>query len=80
MREQSLTPDHPSSPTADGGTSSLVESLAIPILVQRCQEETHKYLRRQVSDDRYCLELFRRALIGVITFFRTIFPAKTSQG
>lgn len=64
MREQSLIPDHPAPPAAIGETSSPIETLPVPILVQRCQEETQKYLRRQVSDDRYCLELFHRALIG----------------
>ena len=28
-----------------------------------CSEETNKFLRQSVSDDRFCLELFRRAIV-----------------
>jgi len=32
-------------------------------LAQRCMEETQRFYHRQHSDDRYCLELFRRAIV-----------------
>jgi len=32
-------------------------------LAQSCSEETNKFLKQSPSNDRYCLELFRRAII-----------------
>ena len=32
-------------------------------LARCCSEETNKFLRQSVSNDRYCLELFRRAIV-----------------
>jgi hypothetical protein len=32
-------------------------------LVSRCSVEVSRYRRRESSDDRYCLEIFRRALV-----------------
>ncbi len=33
-------------------------------LAQHCAEETARFLARQVSDSRFCFELFRRALVA----------------
>jgi hypothetical protein len=41
-----------------------VEFLPINELVQRCSDETSKFLKQRTSDDRYCLELFRRAIVA----------------
>ncbi len=36
-------------------------------LAQRCMEETQYFYHRQSSDDRFCLELFRRAIVERMT-------------
>lgn len=36
--------------------------LSIASLAVQCQQETSKYYRTNMSDDRFCFELFRRAL------------------
>src|SRR2546429_9826167 len=36
--------------------------LSINDLARCCSEETNKFLKQSVSNDRYCLELFRRAI------------------
>ncbi len=41
---------------------SQTDILSVPELAQRCTEETGKFLKQLKSDDRYCLELFRRAI------------------
>ena len=38
------------------------EQLSINALARCCSEETAKFLKQNVSNDRYCLELFRRAI------------------
>src|SRR5579864_2763869 len=38
------------------------ESLSINELARCCSEETNKFLKQSVSNDRFCLELFRRAI------------------
>jgi RNA polymerase sigma factor (sigma-70 family) len=38
------------------------EQLSINELARCCSEETTKFLKQNVSNDRYCLELFRRAI------------------
>jgi hypothetical protein len=38
------------------------QHLDLPELVQRCEQETRLYFQRQKPDDRYCFELFRRAI------------------
>lgn len=43
-------------------THSRLAPLSFPEIVRRCQEETNRYIQKKVSDDRYCFELFRRAL------------------
>src|SRR5215470_19580224 len=47
---------------ADGGPQ--MELLSINELARCCSEETNKFLKQSVSNDRYCLELFRRAIVS----------------
>jgi RNA polymerase sigma factor (sigma-70 family) len=44
------------------GSVSPIESLSINDLARCCSEETSKFLKQSASNDRYCLELFRRAI------------------
>src|SRR5690348_828436 len=39
------------------------EQLSIAELARCCAEETTKFLKQSTSNDRFCLELFRRAII-----------------
>jgi RNA polymerase sigma factor (sigma-70 family) len=39
------------------------ELLSINELARCCSEETNKFLKQNASNDRYCLELFRRAIV-----------------
>src|SRR2546426_9969365 len=39
-----------------------LQGLSINELARSCSEETNKFLKQSVSNDRYCLELFRRAI------------------
>ena len=43
-------------------TTPQTELLSINDLARCCSEETNKFLKQSVSNDRYCLELFRRAI------------------
>jgi hypothetical protein len=58
-----------SSQAGVGGQSDGVESTPLPgqlsvdELARCCAEETNKFLKQSASNDRYCLELFRRAII-----------------
>lgn len=47
-----------------GDSASPIELLSIAELARSCSEETTKFLRQGTSNDRYCLELFRRAIIN----------------
>ena len=40
----------------------MAKSLTIPQLAERCQAEAERYQQSGQSDERYCFELFRRAL------------------
>ena len=40
-----------------------VDRLSVNDLARYCTEETNKFLRNSISNDRYCLELFRRAIV-----------------
>ncbi len=40
-----------------------VDQLSVNDLARCCAEETNKFLRQSASNDRYCLELFRRAIV-----------------
>lgn len=40
-----------------------VGQLTVKDLARNCAEETSKFLRQSASNDRYCLELFRRAIV-----------------
>jgi RNA polymerase sigma factor (sigma-70 family) len=39
------------------------EQLSINELARCCSEETNKFLKQSASNDRFCLELFRRAIV-----------------
>src|SRR5436305_13302573 len=47
---------------AQGEISPQAEKLTIDELTHRCSEETNKFLKQSASNDRFCLELFRRAI------------------
>src|SRR2546422_7191989 len=40
----------------------LPRDMNLATLAQRCRQEIEKHQRREASDDRYCLEIFRRAM------------------
>ncbi len=40
-----------------------LEKLTLTTLLAHCTQEMRRYRRRELNDDRYCLELFRRALV-----------------
>jgi RNA polymerase sigma factor (sigma-70 family) len=40
-----------------------IQLLHINDLARCCSEETHKFLRQNASNDRYCMEIFRRAIV-----------------
>ncbi len=42
--------------------SEEINRLAVDELAQKCRQETNNYFKHQVHDDRYCFELFRRAI------------------
>jgi RNA polymerase sigma factor (sigma-70 family) len=46
-----------------GGNEAQIERLSVNELARCCAEETNKFLKQNVSNDRYCLELFRRAIV-----------------
>lgn len=41
----------------------MVEQIDVPGLARRCQEETDRYLRGEAFSERFCFELFRRAIV-----------------
>jgi hypothetical protein len=47
-----------------GDSTAQPERLSINELAQRCSEETNKFLKQNISNDRYCLEMFRRAIVN----------------
>src|SRR5712692_8227887 len=66
MSMEPRNPAHlPGSHFSVGGQTdsvSQIESLSINDLARCCSEETSKFLKQSASNDRYCLELFRRAI------------------
>ncbi|GAC1567670.1 MAG: sigma-70 family RNA polymerase sigma factor [Ktedonobacteraceae bacterium] len=66
MSMEPRNPSHlPGSHFSVGGqtdSASHLESLSINDLARCCSEETSKFLKQSASNDRYCLELFRRAI------------------
>lgn len=60
MSSHSPGPESPRSSQADFST---IAQLSVDDLARYCTEETNKFLRQSVSNDRYCLELFRRAIV-----------------
>src|ERR1700730_4303218 len=67
MSMESFNSSHiPGVPTGVGGQvdgTPQVESLSINELARCCAEETNKFLKQSASNDRFCLELFRRAIV-----------------
>jgi hypothetical protein len=59
-RSQSPEPEHGLKRL--GNSVSQPEQLSITELARCCSEETTKFLKQNISNDRYCLELFRRAI------------------
>src|SRR5258708_24931752 len=61
-RKSSQSPG--SNPGLGGQADSVppLELLSINDLARCCSEETNKFLKQSVSNDRYCLELFRHAI------------------
>ncbi len=47
-----------------GGSVPQAELLSINELARCCSEETTKFLKQSASNDRFCLELFRRAIVN----------------
>ncbi|GCE28235.1 hypothetical protein KDA_37190 [Dictyobacter alpinus] len=46
-----------------GDSTPQTELLSITELARCCSEETNKFLKQSASNDRFCLELFRRAIL-----------------
>ena len=42
----------------------MLETLTVSDLARQCREETQRYLRREPYAERYCHELFRRAILS----------------
>jgi len=59
-RSQSPEPEHGLKRL--GNSVPQPEQLTITELARCCSEETTKFLKQNISNDRYCLELFRRAI------------------
>ena len=41
----------------------LPKNMSLLALADRCMSEINNYRRREASNDRYCLEIFRRAML-----------------
>src|SRR2546430_3521905 len=54
----------PSGLRGQGNSASQPERLSINELARCCSEETSKFLKQSASNDRFCLELFRRAIVN----------------
>ena len=39
-----------------------LQSMSVPELAHRCEQETERYFHQQSYDSTYCFELFRRAI------------------
>jgi len=46
-----------------GGMEHSLHDISLIVITHRCSEEIRNYYRRLQSDERFCLEIFRRALI-----------------
>ncbi len=61
--------DFPRFSTERGGVGKQENSemqpgqISVQELLSRCSEETSKFLQQRVSDERFCMELFRRAIV-----------------
>jgi hypothetical protein len=64
MESRNLSRSSRGSGQGDKGESAPhLELFSLQELAQSCSEETNKFLKQSPSNDRYCLELFRRAII-----------------
>jgi RNA polymerase sigma factor (sigma-70 family) len=67
MPMESRNPSRPSGPqpgvTRRGDGPPQPELLSVNDLARCCTEETNKFLKQSASNDRFCLELFRRAIV-----------------
>src|SRR5574340_361659 len=61
-RKLSHLPGSEREPGGKSDSTPQMELLSINDLARCCSEETNKFLKQSVSNDRYCLELFRRAI------------------
>ena len=41
-----------------------LQTMAVDLLAEKCRQETNNYFKHHAHDDRYCFELFRRAVQG----------------
>ncbi len=65
MESRNLSQSSGPQPAMRGQSDSAAPSelLSINELARCCSEETNKFLKQSASNDRFCLELFRRAII-----------------
>ncbi|GCF09394.1 sigma-70 family RNA polymerase sigma factor [Dictyobacter arantiisoli] len=65
MESHNLSQPSGSSPymRGQGDSAPQIELLSVMELARCCSEETNKFLKQSASNDRFCLELFRRAII-----------------
>ena len=65
MESRNLSQPLGAQPALGGQSDSAppAELLSINELARCCSEETNKFLKQSASNDRFCLELFRRAII-----------------
>ncbi len=47
----------------EGESISPPELLSINELARCCSEETNKFLKQRISNDRFCMEIFRRGIV-----------------
>jgi RNA polymerase sigma factor (sigma-70 family) len=62
-RNPSRPSGSPSGVTRRGDGAPQPELLSVNDLARCCTEETNKFLKQSASNDRFCLELFRRAIV-----------------
>jgi DNA-directed RNA polymerase specialized sigma24 family protein len=50
-------------PPLPAGETRMMEGFTVEDLSRRCEEESARYLRHETYTDRFCFELFRRAIV-----------------
>lgn len=64
MESRNFSPSSMRGGASDKGEDAAqLEFLSVQELAHNCTEETKKFLKQSPSNDRYCVELFRRAII-----------------